>query len=611
MARQRQQTAGNISKKTIRIPLAGNSQQRDTTSVKDQRFVNYVFETTKNSVTDTKKLFLVKRPGTELYSTPSVSAAEGRGAWYFNGAVWSVFGSTLYRNTTSKQTLTTSTGMCGAVEFVDADNFSLPGLFIADGTDAWIVNSSDTVTQVDTRYLQWDASTIVEVGDRRARTSLAHWFVVQTGGRTGASEPAWVTTTPGVSTTTDGEVTWLYKGTYDGTNIWVAAAAYAVGNEVIPTVENGFWYEVIISDGAAGGTEPTWPLIIGDTVVLDGVTYECKGQYGGFPSPHIPTPAFMDGYVFLPKSNSLDIYGSDTTAPLSWGPLNFAGAESYPDPLIALARQNNFITALGTESIEFMYNYAKANQITDFDTPLDRYESLVIQTGCLNRNAILQSERTLVFIGRSKLGGKAVWRLDGSNAKEISTEYVEKFIDLENSSSNITGFSMRIIGHMLFVMTLPTANKTFVYDLEENMWSEWRYSTGKLPFLTSVDADGIVLLQHATNGKMYKLNSTVYQDFGTDIECLVTLGKQDFDTDSYKFYHQATLIGDKPQHADVLRWSDDDYTTWSSDVTLPITDRPYTMRTGKARRRAWELEYTQNSPRRLEALELTYSIGEH
>jgi len=602
-------TAGQQTKKTIRIPLAGNSQQRDTTSVKDQRFVNYVFETTKNSVTDAKKLFVVKRPGTEEYSNPAAGAAEGRGAWYFNGAVWSVFGSTLYKGTTAKQVLTTSTGMCGAVEFVDAANFSLPGLFIADGTDAWVVDSNDTVTQVDTRYLQWVASTIVEAGDRRVRTTLAHWFKVQTGGRTGTAEPAWVTTTPGVSTTPDGEVTWLYMGTYSGPAKYTTGVK-TVGMEVVPDPDdNGYWYECIIAGTASA--EPTWPIIVGDTVTDGTVTWECKGQIGGFPSPHIPTPAFMDGYVFLPKSNSLDIYGSDITAPFSWGALNFAGAESYPDPLIALARQNNFITALGTESTEFMYNYAKANQLTEFDTPLDRYESLVIQTGCLNRNALLQSERTLIFIGRSKLGGKAVWRLDGSNAKEISTEYVEKFIDLENSASNITGFSLRIIGHMLFVVNLPTSNKTFVYDLEENMWSEWRYDGGKMPFITAVDADGILLLQHATNGKMYKLNPTVYKDFGTDIECLITLGKQDFDTDSYKFYHQATLIGDTPQHADVLRWSDDDYVTWSSDVTLPVTERPYTMRTGKARRRAWELEYTQNSPRRLEALELTYSIGDH
>lgn len=67
MAKQRQSTAGNITKKTIRVPFAGNAQQRDTSTDADQRFINYVFETTKNVVTDTKKLFCVKRPGTVAY----------------------------------------------------------------------------------------------------------------------------------------------------------------------------------------------------------------------------------------------------------------------------------------------------------------------------------------------------------------------------------------------------------------------------------------------------------------------------------------------------------------------------------------------------------------
>jgi hypothetical protein len=201
--------------------------------------------------------------------------------------------------------------------------------------------------------------------------------------------------------------------------------------------------------------------------------------------------------------------------------------------------------------------------------------------------------------------------LDGSNAKEISTEYIEKFIDLEDESTAINGYGIRIAGHMLFILNLPTANKTFVYDLEENMWTEWQYNGGMLPFNYFCDANGDLLLQHATNGKIYKLDPLVYQDFDQPIECRIRLARQDFDTDSYKFYHQTTIIGDRSTHSDILRWSDDDYVTWSNDKTLTAGDRPYFLRSGKARRRAWELEYTYNSARRLEALEITYSIGDH
>ena len=611
MAQKRQQTAGNLTKKNIRVPLVGNAQQRNTTSDKDQRYINYVFETTKNSVTDTKKLFVVKRPGTVQYSDPAAGAAEGRGLWYFNGQVWSVFGSKLYMNTTEKATLSTATGGCGAVEFVNVNDFSRQGLFIADGIDAWVVDSSNTVTQVDTRYLQWSSSTIIEEGDRRVPTTIGSlWYVCTTAGTTGGSEPTWPTNIG--DSVTDGTVVWRCEGTYSGPEKW-ANTAHAVGDECIPSItETGYYYRCITA-GTGNATEPTWPIIIGDTVTeaAGGTIWECAGEYGGFPTPHVPTPDFMDGYIVLPEYNSLDIYNSSLTTPYSWSSLDFVGAESYPDPIVGLARQNNYLVVFGDYSTEFMYNAAKSNGLTTFDSPFDRQESLVLQVGAMHRDALIASERTVVFIGSSRLAGRSIWRLDGNNAKEISTEYIEKFLDLETSASDISGWGVRIFGHILYVINLPTANRTFVYDIEENMWTEWQYNGGALPFNHFCDADGIALLQHKTNGKIYKLDPTVYNDFDADITCLMTLAKQDFDTDNYKFFHQTTLIGDTPQHADILRWSDDDYVTWSSDKTLPVTDRPYFMRSGKARRRAWELEYTHNSPRRLEAIEINYSIGDH
>lgn len=605
-----QQTAGNITKKTVRIPLSGNNQQRDTISDKDQRIINYVFETSTNTTTGAKKLFVVKRPGTVLHSSPSAVAAEGRGCWNFNGGVWSVFGSTLYNGTTAKATLSTSTGICGATEFVNNADYGKAGLFIADGIDAWTVDSTNTVRQVDIRYLQWAAATIIEAGDRRVPTTIGNfWYVAITSGTTGTSEPVWPVIVG--NTVVDGGVTWRNEGTYNGPLEWTNATAVAVGAEVIPTTESGFWY-TCVDAGTTGALEPvSWPLIIGDTVADGTAVWECSGEYGGFPTPHVPTPVFLDGYVFLPDEDSVDIYNSAVSTPYSWSALDFASAEAYPDPIIGLARQNNFVVAFGTQSTEFFYNYARASQLTSFDSPIDRFESFVVQTGALSSNALLQAERSLLFVGDSQIGGYAIWRIDGSNATEISTEYIEKFIDLESPTSGVTGYGMRVMGHMLFVLNLPTANKTFVYDLEENMWSEWQYNGGMMPFIYFADANGTLLLQHKTNGKIYKFDPLTYQDFDASITCRIRLAKQDFETDSFKFYHQITIIGDKPTSTDIVRWSDDDYTTWSSDYTLPATDRPYFMRTGKARRRAWELEYTHNSARRLEAFEITYSIGNH
>ena len=213
-----------------------------------------------------------------------------------------------------------------------------------------------------------------------------------------------------------------------------------------------------------------------------------------------------------------------------------------------------------------------------------------------------------MFVAASRIGGHSVWRIDGTQAKEISTEYIEKFLDRETT---IDGFGIRINGHMLFVINLATSNRTFVYDLEEGLWTEWQYDGGVFPFNNFCDANGTFILQHKTNGKLYEIDPEVFSDFDADITVEVVLAKQDFETDSFKFFTQTTIIGDSTAAPVNLSWSDDDYTTWSSDKPLTLGVRPYFMRSGCARRRAWRLEYTDNSRLRLEALEVTYTVGDH
>ena len=81
-----------------------------------------------------------------------------------------------------------------------------------------------------------------------------------------------------------------------------------------------------------------------------------------------------------------------------------------------------------------------------------------------------------------------------------------------------------------------------------------------------------------------------------------------------KFMSRFSLIGDRPS-ADsnvTLYWSDDDYQTYSSSIAVSMNDvNPQLTRLGSSRRRAWKLTHTDNTPLRLEALEVTYTVGEH
>jgi len=70
-------------------------------------------------------------------------------------------------------------------------------------------------------------------------------------------------------------VRWHKWHTLKGATAWVAATAYALGDIVVPTTANGFWYECTTA-GTSDGAEPTWPTTAGDTVNDNTAVWTCR-----------------------------------------------------------------------------------------------------------------------------------------------------------------------------------------------------------------------------------------------------------------------------------------------------------------------------------------------
>jgi hypothetical protein len=327
-----------------------------------------------------------------------------------------------------------------------------------------------------------------------------------------------------------------------------------------------------------------------------------------FPSPHIPSPVFIDGYVFLAGSGQQNIYNSNLNDPTTWPVDGFIAAEMYPDNLVGLAKSLNYLVAVGQGSVEFMYDNANAT-----GSPLLRNAPAVSQFGCPAFGTINQTESEVIMVGETGNGGRTIWVIQGFQPTEIANEPVREALDLEGTNMQYaTANTIQCSGHKWYILNLYGASRTFVYDFEEQMWHEWSTGTTQEVFNWVYMTDtglGYPCALHASSGEVATIQATQYTDDGNAINCVATTVKIDFDTEKRKRFYRLSLIGDAPNGDNTVgftvQWSDDDYNTWSNPYTLNMNATyPTITQMGYSRRRAFQFTYQQPYPLRLEGFEV-------
>jgi len=242
--------------------------------------------------------------------------------------------------------------------------------------------------------------------------------------------------------------------------------------------------------------------------------------------------------------------------------------------------------------------------------------------GCAAGATVVNIDQSLLFVAKSSTGGRFVGMLQGDfNPKRISTQAIDEYLDQEGTDiSAATAYFIRHAGHSLYVLNLPTtADKTFVYDLDELGWYEWSsdVSATETHFtgIASDNIDGMELILDEDNGRIYEFNAEIYQDntpSAEDILYEVVTKKFDSTVRMNKFVNRLYPVGDVAPGTATLNisWSDDDYQTFETNRPLDLSiPGNFITRCGFFQRRAWRLQYVANEPARLVALEGDQSTG--
>lgn len=125
------------------------------------------------------------------------------------------------------------------------------------------------------------------------------------------------------------------------------------------------------------------------------------------------------------------------------------------------------------------------------------------------------------------------------------------------------------------------------------------------PFSAFCSAGGVDYVQHEDSGDIYEISPDYTKDDTQYIDVHARMPKLDMGKSEKKTVSSLEVIGDKVDADLLVRWSDDDYTSYSKYRKVDLgSNRSRISRLGSFNRRAFELRFTDDAKVRISEIEI-------
>lgn len=324
---------------------------------------------------------------------------------------------------------------------------------------------------------------------------------------------------------------------------------------------------------------------------------------------HYPYPVFLDGYLFLAKVNTSEVYNSNLNDPMAWTAGDVLTAEMEPDLVVRICKINNYLVVFGRESIEYFWDAGIAT-----GTPMQRNDTPVKFNGYIGGFA--QYGNQIFFIGKNASGQPDVFSMKDFKCDSVGSASISRY--LNSVTTNYSTWKAALLatqGHNFYLMNVGTY--TYVLDVEGQLWYRWQWQqTASFPVVASSSATSVnkfyPFFALSGTSAIYSLQETVFQDNGVDFTAQITTEASDFGTMNRKTMHRLSIIGDRPPSSGIVKlsWSDDDYKSFTTTRDVEMDqDLPCTYNLGSFRQRIFKMAYTNNSLWRIQNLEVNINKG--
>lgn len=283
--------------------------------------------------------------------------------------------------------------------------------------------------------------------------------------------------------------------------------------------------------------------------------------------------------------------------------LNLGSKLVAPDPIVAMICDKGEVWLIGEVTSEVQ------TDVGSFPFPFQPLPGASLQHGCVAAFSVSRLGEGVCWLSRDTRGQNVVILVTGYAPQRISTHAVEFDIS-QGDVSDAIGYTYQQTGHEFYMLTFPTQNKTWCFDLATGLWHKRGYrvpDTGALMRHRSncrSTYGNDVVVGDFENGNLYRFSTSVYTDDGEKI--LRRRRPPHITSDLNNVFHHSLQVQFQPGVGNsdienpqmILRWSDDGGFTFGNDHFISVgktgqyKNRAIKRALGCARDRVYEIDVT-------------------
>jgi hypothetical protein len=292
---------------------------------------------------------------------------------------------------------------------------------------------------------------------------------------------------------------------------------------------------------------------------------------------------YVDGYFIFNQPRTQHFYISKFND-ITFDPLDIASKSTYADNLVIHAVMHREIWLFGELTTEVWYNTGAA------DFTFGRMPGVFIEHGCAAKHSVAKIDLSLFWLSKDLQGRGIVFAGKNYTAERISTHAIEQEISTYSRIDDAIGFSYMQGGHAFYVLTFPTANATWCFDVATGQWHQRAY----------LEADGSLSRHrmncHSSNGgqnlvgdwetgNVYALDPNAFTDNGAPILCVrgfPHISGADGNRVLFRQFIADMEVGNIYSPAPLTQYAQDTLTTADSASTVTTSDQVSAFMTEQA-----------------------------